>query len=355
MKELKGKFFRLTAGDFFLEDNLNNLEKYLMRQGWLVVGDRLLGIEIPGQGNMNLTLRVVPQLAAPFILKQARPWVEKYPQLQAPVERIHVEHRFYQHINKHSNLEQYSPHLLGFDSVNSLLAMEHFQEAADFSFLYQPHMSLNPSDMEAAIRYLNYLKQIPQPSDFPSNLALRKLNHQHIFVLPFSDNLFALDDIQPGLRQLALKCKKDQYLVDRINQLGESYLGAGPFLLHGDYYPGSFLKTGQEFKVIDPEFSFLGPEEWDIGVFTAHMFLTGTPKSLINRAFRLYHKSKHFSEHDFSGFAGVEILRRLLGLAQVPVTFTLEQKSHLIELAIHWIKNGKIDTLSSYEKHLAYC
>ena len=43
---------------------------------------------------MNCTLRVTTTRRS-FILKQARPWVEKYPQIAAPVERARVEAAFY--------------------------------------------------------------------------------------------------------------------------------------------------------------------------------------------------------------------------------------------------------------------
>ena len=232
------------------------------------------------------------------------------------------------------------------------MAMEDLGKATDFSFVYKNGSFISQQDLEAAINYLNYLKHIPVPAQYPTNLALRKLNHQHIFYLPFSaDNLFELDEVQPGLQKLSESYKKDYNLIKRIDQLGRSYLETGKFLVHGDFYPGSLLSSAEGLKVIDPEFSLVGPEEWDIAIFSAHLFLSNTPAGLISSALDQYHKTSDFNDIRFAGYLGTEILRRLLGLAQVPVDLTLKKKSRLIYQAINWIKTGKIDTLSGYENN----
>ena len=61
-------------------------------------------------------------------------------------------------------------------------------------------------------------------------------------------------------------------------KVGDIYLSDdGGVLLHGDYYPGSWLKTDAGFRVIDPEFCFLGPPEFDLGVLAAHWIFCGGP------------------------------------------------------------------------------
>ncbi len=350
MEALQSKYRRLSKGSFLLEEDIESLEAYLVHQNWLPPDEGIRKIEKPGEGNMNLVLRVIPFKAASFIVKQARPWVEKYPEIEAPIERIKVEYSYYQYIMSSPILSRYSPGILGFDTENSLLVMEDLGKATDFSFVYKNDFFFNQQDLEAAINYLNNLKQLPIPAPYPSNLSLRKLNHQHIFYLPFStDNRFELDEIQPGLQQLSESCKRDHYLIKIIDKLGKSYLETGKFLVHGDFYPGSLLSSAEGLKVIDPEFSFVGPEEWDIAIFTAHLFLSNTPNGLIHNALNMFHKTSDFDDNMFAGYLGTEILRRLLGLAQIPVEMDLRQKAQLIEQSINWIKTGKIDTLSSYE------
>jgi 5-methylthioribose kinase len=71
------------------------LEAHLLQRGLLDDGERVRSVSKAGEGNMNLTLRVVTSKRS-FVLKQARPWVEKYPQIAAPVDRALVEIAFYE-------------------------------------------------------------------------------------------------------------------------------------------------------------------------------------------------------------------------------------------------------------------
>lgn len=349
MDALKAGFLKVNPTGYYLEPNKNRLEAYLFQRGLLETGDSISNLEKPGPGNMNVVFRVIPTKATSFIVKQARPWVEKYPSIPAPINRIQVENLYYQHVSTHSSIARLSPKILDFDRENALLVMEDLGDSVDYSYVYQSNQIFNRQDLDAAIVYLNQLKKIPRAVYYPDNLVLRKLNHQHIFELPFIKNTFELDNIQAGLGLLSNRCKNDPDLIKKVNQLGNYYLGKGNFLVHGDFYPGSLLNTSVGLKVIDPEFSFMGPEEWDIAVFIAHLFLSSTPQQLISAACSTYQKFDGFSQEKFAGFVGTEIIRRLLGLAQVPVDLTLGEKKQLIDRAINWIKSGKIHTLSGYE------
>ena len=83
---------------FFDENNLQRLPEYLLGKGLISHGEKILLTEKPGEGNMNFVRRVVTDKQS-FILKQSRPWVEKYPQIEAPVERLDVEANYYQFIS----------------------------------------------------------------------------------------------------------------------------------------------------------------------------------------------------------------------------------------------------------------
>ena len=352
MDDLRAKYFSVTKGDFFLDSNKLEVQTYLRERCWLGESIDVQEIEKPGAGNMNLVLRITLDNQDSFVLKQARPWVEKYPSIEAPLERIEVEYEYYSQLGHHSFFEQYSPEIIGFDRKNFLMLMEDLGKASDFSWVYSQGSSFTTRDLNQAIAYLNRLKQLPQPKHYPLNIELRKLNHQHIFVLPFQPGAVELEKTQPELVPWVNECQKDELLIKRIVELGEIYLSSGNQLLHGDFYPGSLLNADSGLKVIDPEFSFMGPEEWDIAVFTAHLILSSTTSGQLKAVVSGYQQSSSFNESHFAGFTGVEVLRRLLGLAQVPVELSSKQKSNLISQAINWIKIGKIDTLSSYEEYL---
>ena len=86
-------------------------------------------------------------------------------------------------------------------------------------------------------------------------------------------------------------------------------------------------------KVIDPEFGFTGPREFDLGVFCAHLRMAGTvlEESVLETHYLPW---KQLDRRLVSTFAGVEILRRLLGVAQLPIRFDLERKRVLLEKAV---------------------
>ena len=100
------------------------------------------------------------------------------------------------------------------------------------------------------------------------NRGMRVLNHEHIFDLPLqSDNGLDLDGLTAGLSASARALKEHAQYAQAVKDLGQRYLGEGTSLLHGDFYPGSWVESGNDVWIIDPEFCFLGPAEFDVGVF----------------------------------------------------------------------------------------
>ena len=91
----KQQFQQAYPKAFFLERAVQTVEQYLRQQGWLLAKEQVKTLEKPGEGNMNFVLRVHTSWNRSFIIKQARPWVEKFPQFAAPVERVAVEATFF--------------------------------------------------------------------------------------------------------------------------------------------------------------------------------------------------------------------------------------------------------------------
>ena len=85
--------------------------------------------------------------------------------------------------------------------------------------------------------------------------------------------------------------------------------------------------------IIDPEFCFFGPAEFDVGVLVAHLLLAGNSLEYALGIFTRYDGPEDFSESLALGFAGVEIMRRLLGVAQLPLRADLRDKKMLLALS----------------------
>jgi len=282
---------------------------------------------------MNVVLRLGTDRRS-LILKQSRPYVQKYPDIPAPEARIFTEEHFYRAVSG-SGIAGHMPRLLGFDPAQFLMVLEDLGQAEDMTFLYKAR-SIAPEALHTLIDVLGRIHTTPAPIDFPDNLELRRLNHQHIFVLPFlEDNGFALDAIQLGLEELAAPFKTDTGLKAVVSALGDRYLAPGTVLLHGDYYPGSWLQASGEVYVIDPEFSFTGFAEFDLGVMAAHLLMATMDPDMVNRAFDLY--PGPCNRELAVQIAGTEILRRLIGLAQLPLERSLEEKAYLLRMARNFL------------------
>ena len=331
---LKKKFQDLLNGKIFLNADYSHSdwEIYLKSKKWISEDEKVTDAQKPGEGNMNFVQRIITNERS-VIIKQSRPWVEKYPQVNAPVERVGVEAAFYQSISEDQKLTAYSPGLIGYDSKNYIMAVEDLGAGSDLTYLYQDQHDLTEKETDALIDYISLLHQ-HRGDGFPTNQAMKKLNHEHIFLFPYQeDNGMNLDTVLPGLQEVSLPYKNNQELKNRIKLLGDIYLAGGNVLIHGDYYPGSWLKVNGKLKIIDPEFGHRGKAEFDLGVMLAHFKLAHLDEMTIQKVLVHYKPADEFDVSLCSGFAGIEIMRRILGLAQLPLSSSLEDRKYLLEEA----------------------
>jgi 5-methylthioribose kinase len=225
-----------------------------------------------------------------LILKQARPWVEKYPSIPAPVNRHDHEARFYRFAASDLRVRQRMPRLLAVASEVRVLLLEDLGTAMDMSSMYHPSTTISCVESIAPLMtWLAHLQALPltiEDRERFQNLDLRRLNHQHLFHVPYqSEPMLDLDRITPGLADLAMTVRSQ--LPVTIQEYGMRYLASGPCLLHGDFYPGSWLDTSRGIFVIDPEFCFAGPAEYDLGIMVAHLrFATIQPNCLVTTSGR---------------------------------------------------------------------
>jgi 5-methylthioribose kinase len=148
-----------------------------------------------------------------------------------------------------------------------------------------------------------------------------------------ADNGLDLDTITPGLKERTRQLIANAEYVDAVSELGSLYLEDGDCLLHGDFYPGSWVSSSDDVWVIDPEFCFFGPGEFDIGILIGHLLLAGRELSYAHRVFAYYTPSTAFDVELALRFAGIEIMRRIVGVAQLPLRADLKYKGELLDLS----------------------
>jgi len=287
--------------------------------GWLARDEALTGITSAGDGNLNLVLRVSTG-GRSVILKQARPWVEKYPTIAAPLARSAIEAGFYRLVHAMPALSPLMPRLLASDPAWHLLLFEDIGPQGDAATLY--HRAL--TDLTARERLIAFLAGLHtlavRPGAIPDNRAMLALNHAHIFTLPFAG--------------------ADRDLAERAVRLGDRYLlGAGP-LLHGDFFPGAWVYGDEGVKVIDPEFCLFGPPEFDLGVMAAHLIVAGVAPDTVDQLTAAYRSAGGGAIDPLliKRFAGIELWRRLHGVAPVPVPIDEGRKASLSALAARLIR-----------------
>lgn len=318
------------------------LQQWLIAQGFLQPDEALNHVEKAGQGNMNLALRLRTSRRS-LILKQSRAWVEKYPSIAAPAHRAQVEAAFYRAVATQGPLTEAMPQVLGVSASANILLLEDLGASADFSDVYEGG-SMSEHDHVALVSWLSELHRlkVPEPDPLLHNEQMRVLNHEHIFDLPLKkqDGLHA-DQFMPGLEAQAVLLREDESYVARVAELGALYLSArSGQLSHGDFYPGSWLRPAEPSQravtvaIIDPEFCFIGPAEFDVGVMWAHAIFAGAEAEAARRALeRLYRGPEGFDMNLAGQFAGVELMRRLIGVAQLPLQANLGQRTAWLQVS----------------------
>jgi 5-methylthioribose kinase len=318
-------------------NDIQAIAEWLEQHRLLAPAEVIQSAEKAGEGNMNYTLRIRSNQRS-FILKQARPYVEKYPSIAAPVERAAMEADFFKVGSLWTGVKEFLPRLIYFSPEDHLQVLEDLGEGADFTVFYSRKAEFPTGELATLLQFLHQLHQTSRtclsPRSF-SNRAMRELNHFHIFDFPFQENNgLNLDEIQPGLQALAARSIfQTQRLREKTLALGQLYLADGDALLHGDFFPGSWLRTERGVFVIDPEFCFRGDPAFDLGVVMAHLCFCGISWNEASSSIQLHYQGDYAKKMGLD-FAAVEILRRFFGVAQLPLSFSIAEKESLTNIAI---------------------
>lgn len=316
-----------------LDWTLSNWQLYLQDK----IGTHFDSIDYPIQGNMNLTIRLKNKSQS-IIVKHAPPFCAKFPDIPAPRERLKVEYLYYKQIEKNIALKNISPEMIFFDKDNNILGMQDLGTCKDYTYLYQCKDKISLKTLSLLANYLNNLHSIHVKSDRQelSNTLMRQLNHQYIFDLPLRDLEFNLELLFPTKHDYVLKIKKDKSIRQIAKNLGEIYLKEGKQLIHGDFYPSSWITNNGKLYVIDPEFCFIGLAEFDLSVLFAHLLLSCHDKNEINHFRSVY--THHVDFDLIQSFTASEIVRRLIYVSQLPLNITEDQKIYLLSQATQVLK-----------------
>jgi 5-methylthioribose kinase len=285
-----------------------------------------LRVEAVGDGNINWVRRV-RGAAGSWVVKQARPSLERFPQYRVSTERIVFEARYYEEVARF-DAWRVCPAVLHFDPKERVLVLEDLGDAERLD----ARLARGEAARDAAAALAAFLGAVhrgTRGADLAArfcNDEMRRLHGDHIFELPFRENDFPLS---PALRQRADEIRADRTLVASFDAAYASYLAPGRVLVHGDVQPANVLLTAAGPKLLDAEIAHVGDPAFDVGQLLGHLLLPALARGEPERAapslaaaWRAYAEA-HGSEGlarpgEAARYAGIELLRRSLGAARVP-------------------------------------
>lgn len=328
-----------------------------------------------GDGNLNLVF-IVEGSDGAAVVKQALPYVrlvgDSWP---LPLKRSFFE--YHALTRQEARAPGSVPEVFHFDESQALIVMEYLTphiilrkaliagrelpRIAEDLGLFTARTLFRGSDFHMATR-----ERKADLALFADNVELCGITEDLVFTDPYFEAPLNRHT-SPQLDGLVAELRADRDLKVEAQRLKHLFAAKAETLLHGDLHTGSIMATDEETRIIDPEFAFYGPIAFDVGMLLANFWMSyfsqrgheqdGSRHSMrayllrtaaqtwsvfrteFSRLWRtertgmLYHRSLfedrgdalgaeqaldqllHEIWQDLLGFAGVEVHRRILGLA----------------------------------------
>lgn len=338
-----------------------------------------------GDGNLNLVF-IVSGSAGSVIVKQALPYVrlvgDSWP---LGLQRAYFEYNAL--IRQDAVYPGVVPAVLHFDETQALIVMEHLTphiilrnqtmagaRVADLGAVmgrFCARTAFRCSDLHMAAP-----QKKADVALFSGNVELCDITETLVFTDPYFDAAMNRHTA-PQLDAVVAELRRDGDLKIEAQHLKRAFAARAETLCHGDLHAGSIMVTGDSVRIIDPEFAFYGPMGFDIGMLVGNFLMAfhAMPAHLADETARAAYQdwllevvediwttfSKEFRTlwqtertgilyphtlyedqgqsavaqdacnqvlaeiwSDLLGFAGVEMHRRILGLAHVAEFDTIE-------------------------------
>jgi 5-methylthioribose kinase len=106
---------------------------------------------------------------------------------------------------------------------------------------------------------------------FAGNVALCDITENLVFSDPYFDA--PMNRHTPGLESVVARLRADLSLKVAAQHLKMAFTSHAETMLHGDLHTGSIMVTDTDTKVIDPEFATYGPIGFDVGMLLANFLM----------------------------------------------------------------------------------
>jgi 5-methylthioribose kinase len=323
-----------------------DLAGWLASLGLLDPGEPVL-VEAAGDGNINWVRRVRSRARErSYVVKQARPALERFPEYRVSTERIEFEARWYQTVERFDQ-EGICPRVHRFDAERKALVLEDLGGAERLGDLLARGGDAAPAAASLG-RFLGAVHagtRDPALADRFANHEMRALHGEHIYALPFRPNDFPLS---PAVRRRGQQIADEAELLARIEAAYQRYRGLSLALVHGDVQPSNVLLVAGAPRLIDAEIAHLGDPAFDVGQLVGHLWLRALARGEAKAAapaLSAFWSAYSAAAGPTPGFgfgdalvhAGVEMLRRTLGAARIAEVDRDEVALRAIEAGRAWV------------------
>ena len=335
-----------------MELNPDTLQDYL-RNRHAEIGvfdlDTEFRVEEIGDGNLNTVYRV-SDTARPersIVLKHAPPYIKVLgPDYPLSTERLTYESRALDVYNR--LVSGAAPAQYNFDAEAAVIAMEDLRNArvlrADLiAGTVDPLIAEQVGRFMGIVHSRTYIDNVNEETAHRcrqqfANTIMQSITADYVFTFPYTAH--ETNFWTPGLASDVQQLKTDSDFLRQTSHLKQIFLTVQQGVTHGDLHTGSVLIQDNTAKVIDAEFAFYGPVGFDLGLYWANYLLSyfshqdalcvqSALKTAIVQTWHAYTtefktvdaglKAQTLQNifHDAIGFAGLEMLRRLIGAAHV--------------------------------------
>lgn len=211
-----------------------------------------------------------------------------------------------------------------------------------------------------------------------TNPELCDISEDLVFTEPYYDYKQRNIILDENITFVKEKLYSDQELHAEVGKLRDDFMNHAQALIHGDLHSGSIFVNEEGMKVIDPEFAFYGPMGYDIGNVIGNLFfawankyytehenvqfldwIKNTISEIIDKVrekmkekykeivkFPIYTVERFQKDYiakviaDSLGYAGTEIIRRVVGDSKVMEVTSVENMNQRIPLERNLIEIG---------------
>ncbi len=236
-----------------------------------------------GDGNLNLVFIVTGDKGA-AIVKQALPYVrlvgESWP---LPLKRSFFEYHALVRQEARAGVGTV-PAIYHFDEAQALIVMEfltphvilrraliegqQLPKIANDLGLFVARTLFRGSDLS--------MKAKDRKADlaiFADNVELCDITENLVFTDPYFEAELNRHT-SPQLDALVAELRADRDLKVEAQKLKHMFAANAETLVHGDLHSGSIMVTADDTRVIDPEFAFYGPIAFDVGMMLANFWMS---------------------------------------------------------------------------------